>query len=355
MRTRRVGAGVVAAVGVGLLTMAAVAPAARAQAKLEHKHKHELPEGQTLTYRVTSKVNKVWMRNGITIPFHMEHTIVKSYAIGKRAADASLRIRVKVEGFRVHLKLAGDLEMSYDSRENAARFNDPALARHGDWCKLIAMTNYTIVLDGRNEVKAVEGSEALIEKGGKLDLNPEVRAGIRDHFSADKLKAGFENADLDLTDVLTRPGDTCERTETTPDEMTFRKKYEYVGTEKKGDRTLDKISVKAVEVQIKVDPNSQEPMTPTGAELKVQSPVGMMLFDRETGCLVGSREKVHVRGPVKYSDMGQEVMGGMDVTIESNRGAPARGEAKPRTRSAGPRRVAPGQPASRSPIIGARG
>jgi hypothetical protein len=316
MRTRRVGAGVVAAVGVGLLTMATVAPAARAQAQAKLQHKHKLPEGQTLTYRATSKVNKVLMKDRIAFPFQMEQAIVESFAIGKRAADASLPVRVKVEGLRTHLKLAGDLEMSYDSRQNAVRFNDPRLASHGDLCKLIAMKNYTVVLDGRNEVKAIEGSEALIEKAGKLALNPEVRASIRDMFSADTLKAQFENAGLDLSDVLTRPGDTCERTETTPDELTFRKKYEYVGTEKKGDRTLDRISVKAVEVRIKVDPNSQEPTMPTGAKLKVQSPVGMMLFDRETGFLVESREKVHVRGPVRYSDMGQEVNGGMDVTIE---------------------------------------
>lgn len=348
MRTRRVGAGVAAAVGVGLVTMAAVAPAARAQdqarAKLEHKHK--LPEGQTRTYRATSTMNKVLMRNGLAVPCHDEHTIVTSYAYGKRAADASLRIRVKVEGFRADLKLADYLEMTYDSRENVARFNNPRLAPHGDWCKLIAMTNYTVVLDGRNEVKAVEGSEALIEKAGKLDLVPEVRAGIRDHFSADRLKARFEKADLPLTDVLTRPGDTCERTETTPDEMTFRKKYEFVGTEKRGDRTLDRISVKAVDVQIKVDPNSQERMTPTGAELKVRSPVGMMLFDHETGCLVESREKVLVRGPLRYSDMGREVMGGMEVTIESTEEllpAAQRSPAPGRPGRAGSRRVAPGR------------
>ncbi len=324
MRIHRVGAGVVAAVGMGLVTMAAVAPAALAQAgaqdqaRLEQKHKHELPEGQTLTYRVTRNVNKVWMYDQLAVPFHYDSTIVFSDAYGKRGTDASLRVRVKVEGLQVHLKLAGQLEMSYDSRENAARFNDPSLASHGELCKLIAMTNYTIVLDGRNEVKAIEGSQAMIEKPGNPDLNPDVRSGIRDPFSAEKVKARFEKTGRGLLNVLTRPGDTCERTETTPDEMTFRKKYEYVGTEKRGDRTLDRISVKAVEVQLKVDPNSQEAMTPTGAELKVQSPVGVMLFDRETGCLVESREKVHVRGPVRYSDMGREVLGGMDVTIESS-------------------------------------
>ena len=51
--TIRRAAGVLAAVGVGLLVMAAT-PAARAQVKLEYKY----PEGQTMTYKTTSKTTR---------------------------------------------------------------------------------------------------------------------------------------------------------------------------------------------------------------------------------------------------------------------------------------------------------
>ena len=61
-----------------------------------------------------------------------------------------------------------------------------------------------------------------------------------------------------LPDVLARPGEPWERTETLGtggQEFSFRKKYEYAGTEKKGDKTLDKITAKMLEVKIKQHPN----------------------------------------------------------------------------------------------------
>ena len=56
-----------------------------------------------------------------------------------------------------------------------------------------------------------------------------------------------------LPDVLARPGEPWERTETLStggQEFGFRKKYEYAGTEKKGDKTLDKITSKVLEVKM---------------------------------------------------------------------------------------------------------
>src|SRR5690242_8121439 len=76
MRIRRAGASVVAVVGVGLM-MAAAAPAARAQVKLEYK----FPEGQTLTYKSTSKMNQILTLNGMEFPTDVEQSVVTSQAI----------------------------------------------------------------------------------------------------------------------------------------------------------------------------------------------------------------------------------------------------------------------------------
>lgn len=311
---RRAGAGVVAVVGAGLF-LSAAAPPARAQVKLEYK----FPEGQTLTYKSTSKMNQVLTLGGMEFPSDVEQTTVTSQAIGKRAADSSLPIREKIEGLRADMKLPNNIEVTYDSKDNEAKINNPAVEFLGDVLKLAAETSYTIVLDGKNKVKAIEGTEKLIEKADKLD--PQVRDSMRGRLSTDKLKAEFEDSHGNLPDVLARPGEPWERTHTihADQEMTFRKKYEYVGTEKKGDRTLDKISVKTVEMQIKPDPNSQAPAKLTKVELKVDSSDGTILFDREAGRVVESREKVHVKGPVTISAAGQELSGEMELTIESTR------------------------------------
>ena len=58
-----------------------------------------------------------------------------------------------------------------------------------------------------------------------------------------------------LPDVLARPGESWERTEVfnvgVGQTLTFHKKYEYVGTEKLGDKTLDRITGRATKAELK--------------------------------------------------------------------------------------------------------
>lgn len=315
MRIRRAGAGVVAVVGAGLF-LSAAAPAARAQVKLEYK----FPEGQTLTYKTTSKMSQVLTLAGMEFPTDVEQSIVTSQAIGKRAADSSLSIREKVEQFRADMKFPMDITITYDSKEGEPKISNDALAFLGDILKFAAETTYTVVLDGKNKVKAIEGAEKLVEKAEKLDER--ARDAMKARLSAEKLRSEFDESHGNLPDVLARPGEPWERTTTihADQEMTFRKRYEYVGTEKKGDRTLDKIAVKTLEMQMKpTDPGSQAPSKIVKSELKVESSDGTILFDREAGRVVESREKIRAKGPLTISVMGQEISGEIDLTIESTR------------------------------------
>ena len=88
-------------------------------------------------------------------------------------------------------------------------------------------------------------------------------------------------------DVLARPGEPWERTENLAvgggQTLTFHKKYEYAGTEKLGDATLDKINVKTTEVKYAMDANSPSPLKVLKSDLKVESGDGVILFDREAG------------------------------------------------------------------------
>jgi Family of unknown function (DUF6263) len=312
MTIRRAVVGVVTTVGVGLMTMAA-APAARAQVKLEYK----FPEGQTLTYKTTMKMNQVLTLAGMEIPTEVEQTIVTSRAVGKRAGDSTLPIQEKVEAFRAEMSLPGGMQITYDSKQPDAKIDNEPLAFLADVFKLAGETSYTVVLDGQNKVKAIEGSEKLQEKAEKL--NPLVRDSMRNRFSAEKLKAGFEESHGNLPDVLARPGEPWERTVTinSDQELVFRKKYEYAGTEKKGDKTLDKITVKTLDIKMKSDPNSQSPSKVTKSDLKVDSSDGTILFDREAGRVVESRDKLRVKGSLTVAAAGQEYDGQLDLTIDT--------------------------------------
>jgi hypothetical protein len=315
MKTRRAGAGVVAAVGVGLMALVA-APVARAQVKLEYK----FPEGQTLTYKTNVKINQVMTLMGQDLTTEVEQTVVSSRAIGKRAGDKTLPIQEKVASIRSDMTLPGVGQITYDSKDPKAKIDNELLKGLEEVFKLASQAAYTVVLDANNKVKAIEGTEKLLEKADQID--PPFRDVIRSQFQADKLKAKFEQAHDDLPEVLARPGEPWERTEPMDlgggQELVSRRKYEYAGTEKKGDKTLDKITAKTIEVKLKVDPDSQAPAKVTKSDLKVESSGGTILFDREAGRVVEARGKLHVKGSMTLSAMGQDIPGELDLTIETN-------------------------------------
>jgi hypothetical protein len=311
MEIRRAGVGVVAAVGVGLLGMAAT-PAARAQVKLEYK----FPEGKTLTYKSTVKTNQVLTINGMEIPTDAEETVVVSQVNGKRAGDSTLPIQEKVESHRTDLTIPGGIQITYDSKDPDAKIDNEQLKFLEDVFKFAGSIAYTVVLDTKNKVKAVEGTEALLEKAEKLD--PRVRGTMRGELQADKLKKKFEQLHANLPDVLARPGEPWERTETLStggQEFSFRKKYEYTGTEKKGDKTLDKITSKVLDVKMIQQPNDESPLQVTKSDLKVESSEATILFDREAGCVVESNGKLHIKGSATYKIMDMELPGELDITF----------------------------------------
>jgi hypothetical protein len=315
MKIHRAVAGVVAAVGAGLWAMA-VAPAARAQVKLEYK----FPEGKTLTYKTTVKANQTMTLMGQEIPTESDTAVISSRAIGKRAGDSTLPVHEKVESIRSELTLPGNVHLTYDSKDPNAKVDNEQYKFLEDVFKLAAEATYTVVLDGKNKVKAVEGTEKLLEKADKL--HELVRSGLRSQFQPDKLKAKFEQSHGNLPDVLARQGEPWERTENLDasggEELVVRRKYEYAGTEKKGDRTLDKITTKVLEVKLNTDPNSEAPAKVTKSDLKVDSSEGTILFDREAGCVVESHGKLKVKGSMTLSAMGQEIPGELEFTIETS-------------------------------------
>ena len=207
----------------------------------------------------------------------------------------------------------------YDSSDLNVKIDNPELAFLGEVFKLTSQSAVTIVLDEHHQVKAVEGTEKLIEKADKLDAR--AKDLIRSSLEPDKLKTKFIQEHASLPEVLARPGEPWERTEVLEEggqTFTFRKKYEYLGTEKKGEKTLDKISSKATAVDLKQDPESKSPLKIVKSDLKIESSEGTILFDREAGCVVNAKGKTRIKGPLTISAGGQEIASDLDLTLESH-------------------------------------
>jgi hypothetical protein len=290
--------------------------AAQAQVKLEYK----FPEGKKLTYKMTSKRHQSLTFMGMEIESGEDRSLVESLTIGKRRGDRALPIARKVESLRVEISLPGGNILTYDTTNPNSKIDAKGFTFLGDVYKLAGEVAYTVVLDDHNKVKAVEGTEKLREKIEKLD--PKTQDMIRTEYEADTFKRSFDQALQILPDVLARPGEPWERTQIVEADrgqtLSFRRKYEYVGTEKKGDKTLDKISSKVLEVKNNMDSNSNLPLKVVKSELKVESSEGKILFDRNEGHLVSSTEKVRIKGNITYSANGMDIPSTVDLNIETN-------------------------------------
>ena len=315
MKIRRADVRVVVAIGTAWLVLS-WSEMAQAQVKLEYK----FPEGKKLTYKKTEKIRQVLTLMGMEIPTQDDKIVVTSTTVGKRRPDSTRPVEEKVESLRDVLSLPGGLNVTYDSREPNTKIDTPGLAFLGEVFKLAGQINYTLVLDDQNKVKSVEGTEKLIEKADKL--SPPAKDTIRSRLDPCKLKQDFEQCHQNLPDILARPGEPWERTQIhdagSGQTFTFRKKYEYVGTEKKGDKTLDKITAKVLEVKFGQDPESKSPLKVVKSDLKVDSSDETILFDRDEGCVVSGRSRVRLKGNMTFSGGGMELPGTIDLTLQDN-------------------------------------
>jgi hypothetical protein len=314
----RAGMRVAAIAAVGVLALAGSAPArAQAEVKLEAR----FPEGQTLRYQIRTSMNQQVKNLGMEMPSNLNRTVVCSEAIGKRRGDSGLPIAVKVESLRERQRVPPGRDVSYDSKDGNARIAHPDLDFFKDVYKVDTQVAYTVVLDGQNRVKAIEGADALRERVDRID--PRAADLLRSRLAADALKEEFAQTHAlgALPDGPVKPGASWERTEAVDRgaglELVLRKKYEYAGTEKRGDKALDKITAKVLEVQCRQDADSAAPMKLTKGELKVGSSEGTILFDREAGRVVEARGRVELTGSLTFSAQGQDQRISFDLTMRT--------------------------------------
>src|SRR5262249_21267737 len=211
--------------------------------------------------------------------------------------------------------------VSYDSKGATTKVANPDLDFFKDLYRVESGVAYTVVLDGRSKVKAIEGADALRAQVDQID--PRAADLLRSRLAADALRQEFEQTHAlgALPDGPVKPGASWERTEALDRgaglELVLRKKYEYAGTEKKGDKGLDKITAKVLEAKYLQDADSSAPVKLTKSEVKVSASEGTILFDREAGRLVEARQRVELSGNLTFSAQGQDQRVGFDLTIRN--------------------------------------
>jgi Family of unknown function (DUF6263) len=316
MKIERARKSVVALFGIACLTMFGP-QAAQAQVKLEYK----FPEGKKQTYKTTSRVRQLLtFMNNMEKESVLRQTKIWSRSFGKRRGDSTLPIEEKVESLRDEYTFPGGMKLTLDSSDPKVKIADQELAFLGDVFKLESTITYVVVLDGQAKVKAIEGTDQLKRKAESLGALI-AREEFQDEIGTDRLTRKFEEGIHNFPDTLARTGEPWERSEILEINgkiFTVRKKYEYRSTEKRGDKTFEKISYKVLEIKYDQDQTGKLPVKVIKSDLKVESSEGTILFDREEGHVVNASDKIRVKGNMTYSGAGVDQTGAFDMNVDSN-------------------------------------
>jgi hypothetical protein len=316
MTIRSAGRSIVATFGVACL-VALWSPTAQAQVKLEYK----FPEGKKLTYKTTSRARQVLsFMNNMEKESVIRETKVWTRSVGKHRSDSTLPIEEKVQFLRDEYTFPGGIKLTLDSSDPKIKIDHRELTFLGDVFKLESTIAYTTVLDKGTKVKAIEGIEKLKEKAERL-ADPIAREEFQNAIGTDRLKTKFEQSIHNFPDALARTGEPWERTEILEingKTFTVRKKYEYRGTEKKGDKALEKIGFKVLEVKYDQEPMGKLPVKVVKNNLKVESSEGTILFDHEEGHVVSVSDKIRIKGEMTYSAGGVDQTVPFDLNFDAN-------------------------------------
>ncbi len=192
------------------------------------------------------------------IPTEVEETIVTSQVRSASGpATRPCRSGEKVESIRTELSIPGGIQITYDSKDPDAKIDNEQLKFLEDVFKLAGQIDYTVILDAKNKVKAVEGTEKLLEKAEKLDpqmVRDSMRGRALGRQAQEEVRAVARRTCRTSWPGPASPGSGPRPSTPAARSSSFRKKYEYAGTEKKGDKTLDKITAKVIEVKIDAGP-----------------------------------------------------------------------------------------------------
>jgi hypothetical protein len=296
---------------VAVLLAAGLATAALAQTRLELKH----PEGPA---RVTSMLSYAQTLTiaGQQLPTAVDVTTAARRTVGKPAEDGTRRLEEKQEGFKFRLSLPGDMSAEFDSARAENKTDVPQLEPVFDGFKVLADATYTYVLDRDGKVVNVEGLDKIRGALPAASLD-----SFKDPLDVETLKREMQQEFGRLPDRPVNKGDRWQRTETMTlgggQQFTFVVHYEYQGTVEKDGKTLDRISMLHESVKYAQDPDGPNPLKHVRSDLKIESSMGSVLFDRETGTVVEVSSVVRIAGPMTFDANGMELPGNLNLTMNS--------------------------------------
>lgn len=295
-----------------LLAATALISAVQAQVKLVRKQ----PEGKR-THVTTHHTDQKLTIAGQDVPTVVDIVQTESYDYAKPDADGSRKVAVKDESLKFELKLSGNSVGKFDSdKPGETRADLPQLQPIFEGFKAANGKTRTMIFDKDGKLKSIEGLDGILA-GVPAEAKTEIERGYsRENYEREAKKDRDRIPDREL-----KKGDKWQVTESAylgqGQVFTFDMYYEYQGSVEKDGRTLDKISLYAGSVKYTQldDPNAQFKVV--NSDLKVDSSMGTLYFDREKGEVIEVTQNIKISGPMTFNINNMELPGKVDLTLDS--------------------------------------
>jgi hypothetical protein len=284
-----------------------------AQAQVLFKHK--VIEGSTRTHEVSNLINQTLTIMGMEIKTEVDNSITLSTTTGKKDAQGRIPNKVKFEAVRTNITGANGVSLNFDSSINLSKTDTPQLEPVLAALKAIAGASYTVVLDAEYQLVELQGHNDIVKDA------PEAAAPfLKAQFSEEKLKAAHQHLLARYPAKPVAVGDSWEHVEPVDlgsgQTMKMLRQYEYLGTEQRDGRTLDKLSAADKKV-VSFEVDNTAPLKVSKTDLSVAESKATVLFDRDRGVEVEATRLMHIKGKLTLSINGNDLPTEVDLKIET--------------------------------------
>jgi hypothetical protein len=293
---------------VGLAASLLMGATASGQVKLERKY---IP-GSTSKTQLESTTKQILTIGPQDLETESTRFLISTTTVGTRQEDGTLPVVTQFDKLQANMTFPGGIQLSFDSDDPGKKADNAQLEPVLDLFRVVAKTKTTTTLDKANQIKSIA-----------FEGNPQDTVGeaFKSQFDAEKRKQAAIRELSTIPSRPVKPGDSWTHKSEADlgggQTLTLDTKYEYVGTESKDGKTLDKITTKTTDVSYAMDPNAASPLKVTGSDLKVALSEGSLLFDRERGAITAANSKIRINGTLTMTINGMELPGKLDLTIES--------------------------------------
>jgi hypothetical protein len=288
--------------------------AASAQVNLTPK----IPEGKSLVTETKVHYKQILEIAGMNVETEANVDVTSRSTSGQRAADGKLAVQEKVEGIRFKLALPGNMGIDYDSaKPDSAKSDNQMLQDILNGIKARVDKTYTVVYDKDNKPIAVEGVDKIIAAAPQG-----TAAMLQAELNPEKIKREAAETLKMLPGKPVNKGDKWEWVQVQDlgagQTFTFTHYLEYQGTVERDGKTLDKITLFTGDVKYAIADTGQIPFKLKNSDLKVDSSMGTIYFDRESGQVVEMSVNLHITGPMTLDIMGMELPSKLDLSMDTS-------------------------------------